>query len=163
MIRFGRIRINLASSELRDGIIVPTRTSLELVDDHGAVVGTVELQDLLTVLCDRVAAVGGRLAAVEALAKVETGDTPEVARLKKQVSDAAKGREKGSARSAEARRKVRERWLAELGPHIRTMRDNEPDLTKNEIITRLIATKPWPFKCKPLSRSTLEKANSLWE
>ena len=67
-------------------------------------------------------------------------------------------------RSAEARGKKRKRWLDEIGAHIRTVRANEPGLTKDEIITQLTdTTKPWSFTVRRLSRSTLEKAKSLWE
>jgi hypothetical protein len=163
MARLGRIRTTttVAGSPFRAplrpppvDVIVPAKTLLEVEDDDGAVVGTVELQDLLTDLRER-------LAALEALAKVKPGDTPEVKKLKKQFSDVAKGRQKGNERSAEARGKSKKRWQTELGAYIRTMRAKEPDLTKDEIITRVIDT--WPFKFKRVGRSTLHKAKALWE
>jgi hypothetical protein len=178
--RFGRIRTTDEISTVRDGktVITHPRTLVEVEADNGVVVGIVDLahllgdmsrrlatqSDQLAAQNDQLAAQSDRLAAVEALAKVERGDTPEVARLKKQISATAKGRKKASDRSAEVRGKKRERWLAEIGAHIRTKRTDEPDLTKDEIITLLTdETKPWPFKFRRLSRSSLQKAKALWE
>jgi hypothetical protein len=112
--RFGRIRTTDEISTVRDGktVITHPRTLVEVEADNGVVVGIVDLAVLLGDMSRRLAGfadMSDRLAAVEALAKVKPGDTPEVEKLKKQFADTAKGRKKGSERSAEARRKKRKR------------------------------------------------------
>jgi hypothetical protein len=169
MTRFGRIRTTDEISTIRDGktVITHPQTLVEVEAENGVVVGIVSLADLLGDMSRRLAGLADmseRLAAVEALATAKPGDTPEVEELKKQFADTAKGRKKGNERSAKARAKNKKHWQTEIGAHIGKMRAKEPDLTNNEIITRLTdKTEPWPFKFKRLSRSTLEKVMPLWE
>jgi hypothetical protein len=109
---------------------------LEVEDDDGAVVGTVELQEALTYL----------------------------EKLEAQIRPVVEGRKKGTEKSAKVRKKNQDDWIAYAKSRIRDMRKGEPTLTKSEAIDRLTdKNEPWPPGVRRRGRSTLEKAMpTLW-
>jgi hypothetical protein len=159
MTRFGRLRTTLATSGYTDGILVnkPSKNLLDVIDDNGAVVGTVELEDLLADMNDR-------LAALEAPAKVKPGDTREVEKPKAPIRPVIEARKKGTEKSAKVRKQNQEDWIAYAKARIRDMRERDSTLTRREAVDRLTdKNEPWPPSVRRPGRSTLEKAMpTLW-
>jgi hypothetical protein len=167
--RFGRIRTTDEIATVRDGktVITHPRTLVEVEADNGVVVGIVDLADLLGDMSRRLAGfadMSDRLAAVEALVKVKSGDTPEVEKLKAQIRPVVEGRKKGTEKSAKVRKQNQEDWIAYAKQRIRDMREREPTLNKREAVDRLTdENEDWPPDVRRPGRSTLEKAMpTLW-